>query len=103
MLFDGKKVAMMVSEQMLVMEKAEMALGAEEEFEALSKRFEHVNFYEDYAIIRDKLTGRLPCIYRRPGNKPFCDVCNSYDCIHVRWFREYIHRLPDDVKERYNL
>ena len=52
-----------------------------------SKRFEHVNTYEDKVRILDNNIGRRGDIVtvQFKGKTAFCDYCESSDCIHVKY------------------
>ena len=61
-----------------------------------SKRFEHVNMYEDHVKILDNRAGRqgrILSVYFRREAGPMCDYCEESDCVHVQYAWEI-----DDVQ-----
>ena len=52
-----------------------------------SKRFEHVNTYEDKVRILDNNIGKRGDIVtvQFKGKVAFCDYCESNNCIHVKY------------------
>ena len=52
-----------------------------------SKRFEHVNTYEDKVRILDNNIGKRGDIVtvHFKGKVAYCDYCESKDCIHVKY------------------
>lgn len=61
-----------------------------------SKRFEHVNTYEDKVRILDNNIGKRGDIVtvQFKGKVAFCDYCESKDCIHVK----YCWEIPQVVE-----
>lgn len=49
-----------------------------------AQRIEHVNVFEDHAILQDNLLKRTVFVYTRNG-KLSCDLCESTDCLHTRY------------------
>jgi len=56
-------------------------------------RFEHLNMFEDNVKIVDNVLDRIATIYFK-GNKTFCDVCESEECVHV----DFALSIPKVVK-----
>ncbi len=53
-----------------------------------SKRFEHVNMYDDHVKILDNRVGRqgrILSVYFRRDTNPMCDYCEESDCVHVQY------------------
>ena len=52
-----------------------------------SRRFEHVNTYEDRVEIMDNNIGKRGDIVtvQLKGKMAFCDYCKSNDCVHVKY------------------
>ena len=58
--------------------------GELEKAEEMPPRIEHVNVFEDHAVLKDNVLKRTVFVYRRDGTLS-CDLCESPDCIHTRY------------------
>ena len=55
-----------------------------ERAEEMPPRIEHVNVFEDHAVLRDNVLKRTVFVYSKNG-KLSCNLCESSDCIHTRY------------------
>ena len=55
-----------------------------EKAEEMPPRIEHVNVFEDHAVLRDNMLKRTVFVYSRNGALS-CDLCESANCIHTRY------------------
>lgn len=65
--------------------------------EYLSKRFEHVNTFEDKVRIMDNTIGKngdIVTVSFRGGKSGFCELDRSDNCIHVK----YAWEIPEVAK-----
>ncbi|MFQ5950925.1 MAG: hypothetical protein ACE5KH_02435 [Candidatus Geothermarchaeales archaeon] len=46
------------------------------------RRFEHVNVFEDHAVLRDNVLKRTVFVYRR-NDEPSSDLCEGIDCARL--------------------
>ena len=62
------------------------------------KNLIHINTYEDHVTIADKNTSKLINVYFDDGGKPFCDLDEKSNCVHVK----YALKLPE-VRKAFRL
>ena len=55
-----------------------------ERAEEIPPRIEHVNVFEDHAVLRDNVLKRTVFVYSRDGSLS-CDLCEGTYCIHTRY------------------
>ena len=58
-----------------------------------TKRFDHVNMYEDHVKILDnnlEKHGRIVSVYFR-GTRAWCDYCEEHICVHI----QYAWEIPE--------
>lgn len=66
-----------------------------------SKRFEHINMYEDHVKILDNhigRQGRIISVYYKENMDPICEYCEDSDCVHIQYAWE-IGAVRDILKQ----